>query len=625
MSRCAVNNCRNEGSFRIPRDPLIKKLWLSALRSEQLTYEELNDDNHRCNRIAVCPTHFKQDDFMSYDSQGVRYTKKVLRPGSVPTIFPWSNDNNHNAPNYNYRNDSYDDQNSYNESSNERASKRMRGLHDLPQEGESLLGQPPPMLPLAQGGGPAMMFGGENTVLLVLVDRMTYPVTLDTLQKVFSRFGRVLKIATFTKNNTFQAHIQFPDAEAAQNAKMNLTGRNIYNGCCTLRIEDSRLTNLNVKYNNDESRDYTNPNLPSGPSDALFPSPGNNSQQGLLPLPEGALPISRGQGLMDLPQNNAFPMMQGGGMPGGGMPGAGMLGGMPNMGHRGLMNLPDGMNSAPLGGGLMNQPPPGLNTNMSAAMARGDIRSRLSDQAPGRQGRNSRWNAPHPGPPGGLMGMGDGPGRLPMQDRMGGRGPPGGPMPNCVLLVSSLNQDKVTCDAIFTLFGVYGDVLRVKILFNKKDTAMVQMAEPRQVELAIHNLDKVTFWGKTIRVNQSKHQSVQMPRDNDSEAARYTKDYSNSPLHRFKKPGSKNYQNIFPPGPVLHLSNLPTDIDSRELEEAFTDAGATVVDFKFFDNRKMALIKLSSTEDAIEALIKMNNYQLDKKSYLRVSFSKSTF
>jgi hypothetical protein len=36
-----------------------------------------------------------------------------------------------------------------------------------------------------------------------------------------------------------------------------------------------------------------------------------------------------------------------------------------------------------------------------------------------------------------------------------------------------------------------------------------------------------------------------------------TKDFTNSPLHRFKKPGSKNYNNIFPPGNVLHLSNIP--------------------------------------------------------------------
>ncbi|CAF5128034.1 unnamed protein product, partial [Rotaria magnacalcarata] len=43
-----------------------------------------------------------------------------------------------------------------------------------------------------------------------------------------------------------------------------LHGQNIYNGCCTLQIEYSKLLSLTVKYNNDKSRDYTNPTLPSG-------------------------------------------------------------------------------------------------------------------------------------------------------------------------------------------------------------------------------------------------------------------------------------------------------------------------------------------------------------------------
>ena len=50
----------------------------------------------------------------------------------------------------------------------------------------------------------------------------------------------------------------------AQAAKLSLDGQNIYNNCCTLRIEYSKLSNLNVKYNNDKSRDYTNPSLPTG-------------------------------------------------------------------------------------------------------------------------------------------------------------------------------------------------------------------------------------------------------------------------------------------------------------------------------------------------------------------------
>jgi hnRNP-L/PTB/hephaestus splicing factor len=82
--------------------------------------------------------------------------------------------------------------------------------------------------------------------------------------QIFSRVGKVLKIVTFTKNNTFQVLIQFPDVITAQAAKLSLDGQNIYNGCCTLRIEYSKLSNLNVKYNNDKSRDYTNPNLPNG-------------------------------------------------------------------------------------------------------------------------------------------------------------------------------------------------------------------------------------------------------------------------------------------------------------------------------------------------------------------------
>ena len=47
---------------------------------------------------------------------------------------------------------------------------------------------------------------GLNTVLHVIVENMVYPVTLDVIFQIFSRVGKVLKIVTFTKNNTFQVH-----------------------------------------------------------------------------------------------------------------------------------------------------------------------------------------------------------------------------------------------------------------------------------------------------------------------------------------------------------------------------------------------------------------------------------
>ena len=49
--------------------------------------------------------------------------------------------------------------------------------------------------------------GGPNTVLRVIVEHMVYPVTLDVIFQIFSRMGKVMKIVTFTKNNTFQVII----------------------------------------------------------------------------------------------------------------------------------------------------------------------------------------------------------------------------------------------------------------------------------------------------------------------------------------------------------------------------------------------------------------------------------
>lgn len=146
---------------------------------------------------------------------------------------------------------------------------------------------------------------------------------------------------------------------------------------------------------------------------------------------------------------------------------------------------------------------------------------------------------------------------------------------------------------------------RVKILYNKKDSALVQLAEPHQAHLgklyipvkqilynivhiiiycvcvAITHMDKLRVFGKNIRVMLSKHQSVQMPKEGQPDAG-LTKDYSQSPLHRFKKPGSKNYQNIYPPSSTLHLSNIPATVNEDDIKEAFTKNGFTVKAFKFF-------------------------------------------
>ncbi|KAG7255934.1 hypothetical protein CRUP_013111 [Coryphaenoides rupestris] len=324
----------------------------------------------------------------------------------------------------------------------------------------------------------------QSPVLRIIVDHLVYPVTLEVLYQIFSKFGVVLKIITFTKNGQFQALLQYADGMAAQHAKLSLDGQNIYNACCTLRISFSKLTSLN--------------------------------QAGLS-----------------------------------------------------VAGIPGALASLGVGHGSM-------------AAAAAAAASRLS---------------------------------------MSGLATAGG---HNVLLVSNLNPESVTPHCLFILFGVYGDVMRVKILFNKKENALIQMSDGTQAQLAMSHLNGQRLHGRAMRVTLSKHTTVQLPREGHEDQG-LTKDYSTSALHRFKKPGSKNYSNIFPPSATLHLSNIPPAVVEDDLRGLLASSGSTVKAFKFFQkDRKMALIQMGSVEEAIESLIEFHNHDMGENHHLRVSFSKST-
>ncbi|XP_024083480.1 polypyrimidine tract-binding protein 1 isoform X2 [Cimex lectularius] len=413
--------------------------------------------------------------------------------------------------------------------------------------------------------------GGPSTVLRAVIEHMIHPVTLDILYQIFSMYGKVLKIVTFTKNNAFQVLVQYQDVLAAQAAKLKLDGQHIYNSGCTLRIEYSKLASLNVKYNNDKSRDYTNPSLPNGEGGVEQPVV---SDQLLPQILLGATnPIARRfDARMTGDEKDNF---------------------MPFLNHD-LVRFPGVIPPNPFG------PLHGLTSPLGAAFTSGSPVAGL----PLTAGFTLPPNA-----------------ATLVQNSM--RLPGQLPSTTCVLLVSNLNEETITTDALFTLFGVYGDVQRVKILYNKKDTALIQMAEPHQANLAMMHLDKVKLHNKLMRVMSSKHQTVQLPKDGQPDAG-LTKDYTSSNLHRFKKPGSKNYQNIYPPSYTLHLSNIPPNMEEEDIKNIFTNNGFTVQGFRFFPkDRKMALLELPSIEVAIEALIKMHNHQLSEQNHLRVSFSKS--
>ncbi|GMF11257.1 unnamed protein product [Phytophthora lilii] len=90
-------------------------------------------------------------------------------------------------------------------------------------------------------------------------------------------FGNVEKIVTFWKDNEFKALVQMESVDQAQAAQSALDGRDIYTGCNQLSIVFSRHPELRVRYNDDRSRDYTNPNLPPGPGRGGVDDHGENN------------------------------------------------------------------------------------------------------------------------------------------------------------------------------------------------------------------------------------------------------------------------------------------------------------------------------------------------------------
>uniref|UniRef100_A0A8C3MCC2 Uncharacterized protein n=1 Tax=Geospiza parvula TaxID=87175 RepID=A0A8C3MCC2_GEOPR len=77
----------------------------------------------------------------------------------------------------------------------------------------------------------------------------------DVLYTICNPCGPVQRIVIFRKNGV-QAMVEYP-----RHPKASLNGADIYSGCCTLKIEYAKPSRLNVFKNDQDTWDYTNPNL----------------------------------------------------------------------------------------------------------------------------------------------------------------------------------------------------------------------------------------------------------------------------------------------------------------------------------------------------------------------------
>ena len=224
-------------------------------------------------------------------------------------------------------------------------------------------------------------------------------------------------------------------------------------------------------------------------------------------------------------------------------------------------------------------------------------------------------------------------------------------------------------------------------MYGKKDTALLQYQTPQQASTAVSYYTNIQFRDSTLRVNFSKCASIQLPRpgtENVSpmsfpsssspllplpfrrrllllccccrliasshtrfplswttpEKADATKDYSDSPLHRFNgKPG----QNLFPPCPCLFVNGILNTTTREELITLFSDFGKVAdVELLAFvspsflhlpifpfslasppSEKSAAFVQMSSISEALEALIGLHNHTFAGKR-LRISFAKTT-
>ncbi|EER20226.1 polypyrimidine tract binding protein, putative, partial [Perkinsus marinus ATCC 50983] len=73
-----------------------------------------------------------------------------------------------------------------------------------------------------------------------------------------------------------------------------------------------------------------------------------------------------------------------------------------------------------------------------------------------------------------------------------------------VVIVHGLNEQETRPDDLAALFAVYGNVVRVKIMFKARHTALVQMQDMQQCRTAISYLQDVWLHGNQLTMEMSK-------------------------------------------------------------------------------------------------------------------------
>ena len=111
-----------------------------------------------------------------------------------------------------------------------------------------------------------------------------------------------------------------------------------------------------------------------------------------------------------------------------------------------------------------------------------------------------------------------------------------------VLLVSNIPPNLSNPDSLFYAFEKFGTVDRVKILHNKRNTALIQMSQPEEAHKAYNEQDKLNRVGTEIYVNfSSKFKEIKVPEPGSMYDDGLTKDYTGQFPTQQQAPRQNNF------------------------------------------------------------------------------------
>jgi RNA recognition motif-containing protein len=199
-----------------------------------------------------------------------------------------------------------------------------------------------------------------------------------------------------------------------------------------------------------------------------------------------------------------------------------------------------------------------------------------------------------------------------------------------VVVVEGIDESNTYAEHLAALFALYGNVVRVKLLKNR-ETALVQLEDLDQCQLAIDCLNGLPVHDRTISLSFSKGGAIPPPdrvlEEGDSEQS--VKEFTLYPLlyarHRPDRP-----QRLYYPSNTLHISNMPDGTSEEDLLAVLVSEGSAEVEMIRFldDSHHIALVVCTSVENALNVLVNCHGQLVEAGDLpprpMRIGFSQGS-